>query len=175
MRISLNVAMIMLAIVFMTACTPESGQDPAVEAMRSAAEAEDRMQATIDTMIKAWDTGDTDMLDAIVAPGIQRTSPDRNASGLADYKDVIAEVHRVYPDFSISNDGAAVGPDGGFVQWTVSGTDSGTDGATGNTVTTTGITRYQIEDGKVTRELVVFDTGSVLTQLQREELPRSRQ
>ena len=102
---------------------------------------------------------------------MQRTAPDKNASSLDEYKALIAEVHTVYPDFRITNDGSAVGPDVGFVQWTVTGTDSGAEDATGNSMKTTGITKYRFEDGKMVSELVVFDTGTVLTQLQREELP----
>lgn len=175
MRISLNVATITLAALFIGACTPESREDPGAAAMDSAAEAEEQMQATIDTMIRAWDTGNTDLLDAVAAPGIKRTAPDRNTTDLAAYKNLIAETHRAYPDFSIINDAAAVGPEGGFVQWTVTGTDRGGDRATGNSMKATGITRYEIENGKIARELVVFDTGAVLNQLQREDMPHVAQ
>jgi hypothetical protein len=102
---------------------------------------------------------------------ISRTAPDRSVNNLDDYKAFIAEVHKVYPDFSITNDGSAVGPDGGFVQWTVVGTDSGSENASGNKLTTTGITRYEFADGKIVSELVIFDTGAVLSQLEREDLP----
>ena len=175
MKLSVNVATITVAVALLTACAPETKEDPAVEAMRAAAEAESQMSAALATVITAWDTGETDTLDAIMSPGIQRTAPDKNANGLDDYKAVIAEVHTVYPDFSITNDGSAVGPDVGFVQWTVTGTDSGTEGATGNSMKATGITKYQFEDGKMVSELVVFDTGSVLSQLQREELPHGEE
>jgi hypothetical protein len=33
------------------------------------------------------------------------------------------------------------------------------------------ITRYRFEDGKIVSELVMFDTGAVLNQLEREDLP----
>lgn len=174
MKFSINVATITVAVALLTACAPEAEQDPAVEALRGAAEAESQMLATLETWIEAWDTGNTDTLDAITAPGIQRTAPDRNANGLAEYKAVIAEVRTVYPDFRITNDGSAVGPDGGFVQWTVTGTDSGTEDATGNALKTTGISRYQFEDGKIVSEFVVFDTAAVLSQLEREELPHGQ-
>lgn len=185
MKISLNIATIMLAALFIGACTPESREDPGAAAMDStamdsaamdaAAEAEVQMQATIDTVIQAWDTGNTDLLDAVAAPDLERTAPDRNTTNLAEYKNLIAEAHRAYPDFSITSDAAAVGPEGGFVQWTVTGTDSGGDGATGNSMKATGITRYEIENGKIARELVVFDTGAVLNQLQREDMPHVAQ
>ena len=175
MQFSINGAAVTIAVALLTACTPEAKQDPAVEAMRAAAAAESQMLASLATWIEAWDTGNTDTLDAITAPGVQRTAPDVNANGLEEYKAVIAEVRTVYPDFRITNDGSAVGADGGFVQWTVTGTDSGTEDATGNALRITGISRYQFEDGKIISEFVVFDTAAVLSQLKREELPRNRE
>lgn len=171
MKLSVNVGAFTVAMALLTACAPESKEDPAVAAMRAAAEAQSLQSAALATVITAWDTGNTDTLDAVMSPGMQRTAPDKNASSLDDYKALIAEVHTVYPDFRITNDGSAVGPDGGFVQWTVTGTDSGVEGATGNSMKVTGITKYRFEDGKIVSELVVFDTGAVLAQLQREALP----
>lgn len=175
MRFSVNVATITVAVALLAACAPEAKEDPAVEAMRAAAEATSQVSAALATVITAWDTGATDTLDAIMSPGMQRTAPDKNASSLDEYKALIAEVRSVYPDFRITHDGSAVGADGGFVQWTVTGTDSGAEDATGNSLKVTGISKYQFEDGKIVSELVVFDTGAVLTQLQREELPHGAQ
>ncbi len=163
--------MFAVPIALLVACAPEAQDDPAVEAMHAAAETSSQMSAAIATVITAWDSGNTDALDAIMSSGLKRTAPDKNANSLDDYKALIAAVHTIYPDFHITNDGVAVGPDSGFVQWTVTGTDSGAEDATGNSMKATGITRYQFEDGKIVSEFVVFDTGSVLTQLQRETLP----
>jgi hypothetical protein len=171
MKLLKRVASIILAFTLLSACAQEAPEDPAVEAMRAAAEVESQMSAAIDASIMAWDTGNTDALDAVMSSDISRTAPDRSVNNLDDYKAFIAEVHKVYPDFSITNDGSAVGLDGGFVQWTVVGTDSGSENASGNKLTTTGITRYEFADGKIVSELVIFDTGAVLSQLEREDLP----
>ena len=171
MKISERIATIAVAFVLLSACAQEASVDPAIEAMRAAAEAEAQMSAAIDASIMAWDTGNTDTLDAIMSPDISRTAPDQSVNNLEDYKAFVTQVHQVYPDFSISNDGSAVGPDGGFVQWTAIGTDSGSDDATGNKLITTGITRYKFADGKIVSELVIFDTGAVLSQLERGDLP----
>ncbi|MGB5332293.1 MAG: nuclear transport factor 2 family protein [Woeseiaceae bacterium] len=179
MKMTVNLATITVAVALLTACAPEAKNDPAVEAkndpaveaMRAAAEAENQMTGALATVITAWDTGNTDTLDAIMSPGVQRTAPDKNVSSLDEYKALIAGVHTVYPDFRITNDGSAIGQDSGFVQWTVTGTDSGSENATGNSMKATGITKYQFENGKIVSELVVFDTAAVLTQLQSEELP----
>ncbi len=175
MKNAMNVAGIALAIALLTACASDDKNDPAVNSMRSAAEAERQMLAAIATWVEAWDTGNTDTLDAITAPDFKRTAPDQNADGLDELKAMIAQVHSVYSDFRISHDGAAAGPDGGFVQWTATGTDSGSEGATGNSMNVTGISRYQFVDGKIARELVVFDTGALLNQLSRDDMPHGNQ
>jgi len=134
--------------------------------MRAAAEAEHQMLATLAAWTEAWDA-----FDALASPDYQRRAPDQNADSLEEFKAFVAQIHTVYPDFNISNDGSAAGPDGGFLQWTVTGTDSGSEGATGNALKATGISRFQFVDGKIASELVIFDTGTMLNQLDREELP----
>ncbi len=166
MKFLMNVAGITVVAALLTVWAPQTSADPA--------ETEKQMLAMLDAWITAWDTGNTDPLDAIAVPGIQRTAPDQNANGLDEYKALIAEIHTIYPDFRISNDGMAVGPGIGFIQWTVTGTDSGSENATGNALKATGISRYHFEDGRIVSEFVVFDTGAVLTQLEREALPHGK-
>ena len=176
MKMSLNAAAIAVTVALLAACSPPAAkEDPAVTAMRAAADSQQQMLAAIATWVDAWDTGYTDGLDAITAAEFQRTAPDQNANGLDELKALIAEVHKVYPDFRITNDTSAAGPDGGFVQWTATGTDSGSPGATGNTFSVTGISRYQFVDGKIVSELVAFDSGALLKQLQRGAMPHANQ
>ena len=143
--------------------------------MRAAAESQSQMIADLGTLIEAWDSGNTDLLDAIATADYKRRAPDQNADNLDELKAFITEIHKVYPDFRITNDGSAAGPDGGFVQWTVTGTDEGSENATGKALNITGISRYQFVDGKIASELVVFDTGAVMTQLETDALPRAGQ
>ena len=171
MKISTSVAIIAIAAALLTACAPAAKEDPAVAAMRAAADSQGRMLAAIATWVDAWDTGKVDGLDAITAPDFRRTAPDQNANGLDELKALIAQVHQIYPDFHITNDASAAGPDGGFVQWTATGTDSGSEGAMGNKFSVTGISRYQFVDGKIASELVVFDSGALMKQLQRGDMP----
>lgn len=174
MKNSIKLACCAIAVAMLTACAPEAKEDPAVQAMRAAAESQEQMLGAIATWVEAWDTGNTDSLDAITAPDFKRTAPDQNADGLDELKGLIAQVHTVYPDFRITNDASAAGPDGGFVQWTASGTDSGSEGATGNSMRVTGISRYQFVDGRIASELVIFDTGELLNQLSREDVPHGQ-
>lgn len=160
-----------IAVTLLAACAPAAKEDPAVSAMRDAAESRQQMLDAIAIWIQAWDTGNTDTLDAIAVANFQRTAPDQDADSLDELKAFIAEVHKVYPDFRITNDGSAAGPDGGFVQWTVTGTDNASETSTGNSMKVTGISRYQFVDGKITTERVIFDTGEVLRQLSTENMP----
>ena len=144
MKISMNAAAIAVAVALLTGCAPPAAEeDPGVTAMRAAAESQQQMLAAIATWVEAWDTGNTDGLDAITAPDFKRTAPDQNATGLDELKALIGNVHKIYPDFNITNDASAAGPNGGFVQWTATGTDSGSEAPTGKSMNVTGISRYQ--------------------------------
>lgn len=130
--------------------------------------------AAVKTWIEVWDSAAVDKLDAVAISDFKRTAPDQNADNLEELKAFILQVHATYPDFNITNDGIAASPDGTFVQWTVTGTDSGRgEESTGNKLNVTGISRYQFVDGKIARELVIFDTGLAMTQLETEGLPHT--
>ena len=174
MKISINAAAIAVAVALLTACSPPAAkEDPAVTAMRAAADSQQQMLAAIATWVEAWDTGNTDGLDAITAANFQRTAPDQDAEGLDELKVLIGNVHTIYPDFRITNDASAAGPNGGFVQWTATGTDTGSEEPTGKSMNVTGISRYQFADGKIVSELVVFDSGALMSQLEREDIPHA--
>lgn len=171
--------MIFLSALMLVACGPQ--QDDAAREALVAAEAKlaqipnyDAELAAVSTWREVWDTAKTDRLDAITHSDFKRVAPDANANGVDELKAFILQVHETYPDFSITNDGMAASEDGVFLQWTVTGTDSGPgEDATGNSMRVTGISRYQFADGKIVSELVIFDTGSALTQLDAEALPHS--
>ncbi len=83
-------------------------------------------------------------------------------------------MHEAYPDYSLTNDAMAAGPDGVFVQWTVTGTDSGPgENATGKPIRVTGMSRLEFSEGKIVRELVIFDTGFAAAQLGAGEMPHA--
>lgn len=180
MRTALHAkVMIFLAAAMLVACGPQ--QDDSAREALAAAEAKlaqipsyDAELAAVSTLREVWDSAETDRLDAILHGDFKRTAPDVSANSVDELKAFIQQVHTTYPDFSISNDGMAAGEDGVFMQWTVTGTDSGPgEEATGNSMRVTGISRYQFADGKIVSELVIFDTGSVLTQLESEALPHA--
>jgi len=170
-----------LAAFMLSACDVEVEKDDGASEALAAAEAKLAQMASYDAEIAAistwrevWDSAEVDKLDAIAHSDYTRMAPDQNANSLDELKAFIRQVHETYPDFSITNDGMAAGPDGAFLQWTVTGSDTARgDDATGNSMRVTGISSYQFSDGKIASELVIFDTGSALTQFDTTELPHT--
>ena len=188
-------SLVLAAALVLAACDVEVTTDEATEEALAAAEtklaeaqtklaalttqhvaamAHDKQIAAVNTFIEAWASADADKLDSIVASDYKRNAPDGSADSLDELKAFMLQVHEAYPDYAISNDGIVAGPDGVFLQWTVTGTDAGRgEGATGNSMRVTGISRYWFADGKIARELVIFDSGAVLTQLETAEMPHT--
>ena len=178
-----RISLVIAAALMLAACDVEVTTDDETEKALAGVEAAlgemtmavyDEQVALVNAWIEAWGSADVDRLDTIAASNYQRKAPDLNTSSLDELKAFVLQVHEAYPDYAITNDGLVAGPDGVFVQWTVTGTDSGRgEGATGNSLRVTGISRYWFADGKITKELVVFDSGAVLTQLETAEMPHT--
>lgn len=177
MRFFTNVGVVAIVLAALTACAPAAKEDPAVDAMRAAADVEAAMLAAVDTIIDVWDSKELDKLDAIAAADYKRTAPDQNAGSLDELKAFITQTHNTYADFSITNDGSAAGPDGAFVQWTVTGTFTGEGEQTtsGIPIKVSGISRYWFADGKIVNEFVAFDSAPFLAQLQTSSMPHAEE
>lgn len=133
--------------------------------------------AALDVLIDVYNTQDYDKLDAVALPNYTRRAPDQNADSLDELKAFIAQIHAAYPDFRITTDAAAAGPDGAFLKWTVNATNTG-EGAqppTGNAINMTGISHYRFVDGKMATETVTFDSAQLLAQLQGTAMPHAAQ
>ena len=174
-------ATVCTSVLALAACEVETAKDDGVSEALAAAEAKLAQMASYEAELAAvkawrevWDSAEVDKLDAITHSDYKRVAPDLNANSLGELKAFILQVHAAYPDYSISNDGMAAGEDGVFLQWTVTGSDTGrAEGATGNAFEVTGISRYWFVDGKIARELVIFDTGAVFSQIESDELPHT--
>jgi predicted ester cyclase len=187
-----KISLVFLAAIMLNACSAKD--DGASEALAATeaklAEAEtklaalmtqhvsmmahDKQIAVVNAWIEAWGSADVDKLDELAASDYKRKAPDLNTDSLDELKAFMLQVHEAYPDYAITNDGIVAGPDGVFVQWTVTGSDTGRDeGATGNSLRVSGISRYWFAEGKIAKELVIFDSGAVLTQLETDEMPHA--
>ena len=174
-------ATVCASVLALAACEVKTEVDDGASEALAAAEAKlaqmasyEAELAAVKTWREVWDSADVDKLDAVAHSDYKRMAPDLNANSLEELKAFILQVHATYPDYSISNDGMAAGEDGVFLQWTVTGSDSGRgEDATGKPFKVTGISRYWFADGKIAKELVIFDTGAVMTQLETDGLPHT--
>lgn len=136
-----------------------------------------QLRPIVDIFIGVWNSKEYDKLDGILSADFHRTAPDQNAEGPAAMKAFMAQVHTAYPDFHIVVDESAYKDGVAFVQWTVTGTNTG-EGAnppTGKSVNISGITLLRFADGKITEEIVQFDTATLMAQLEASAVPHASQ
>ncbi|MFK0009417.1 flavin reductase [Paenarthrobacter sp. NPDC090520] len=132
------------------------------------------MQQTLEPLITsawlaAWDKGDLDALDALMAAGYIRTSKATGATvDLAGLKAEIAAVREAFPDLSTTVDDVVEGDGTVAVFWTSTGTHTheylGVP-PTGLTVQTRGSNILTLDNGKIIRESVTWDGSELLAGL----------
>lgn len=153
----LNLSILLVIVGFVAACQqPATEQAETVEPVDTTT----ALVALSDTFIEMWNTKNYDLLDNILTEDFQRVAPDQNANGLDEMKVFAAQVHQTYPDMHITIDESAYGDDIGFVHWTFTGTPSGSD-----PVEVSGITMLRYRDGKISHEIVKWDTATIAEQL----------
>lgn len=64
----------------------------------------------------------------------------------------------------------------GFIQWTATGTNTGDAAtkATGKPIKVSGITMLKFRDGKITDEIVFYDTATLRAQLGTSGIPHAK-
>jgi steroid delta-isomerase-like uncharacterized protein len=132
------------------------------------------MQQTLEPLITsawlaAWDKGDLDALDGLVAADYTRTSKATGATvDIAGLKAEIAVVREAFPDLRTTIDDIVEGEETVAVFWTSTGTHTheylGVP-ATGLTVQTRGSNILILRDGKITKETVTWDGSELLAGL----------
>lgn len=132
------------------------------------------MQQTLEPLITsawlaAWDKGDLDALDGLVAPGYTRTSKATGATvDLAGLKSEISAVREAFPDLRTTVDDVVEGDGTVAVFWTSTGTHTNEYlgvPATGLTVQTRGSNILILENGKILTESVTWDGSELLAGL----------
>ncbi len=127
----------------------------------------------VDVIIDAWNSKAYDKLDGVLAADFTRIAPDQNADGLEGMKAFMAQGHAAYPDFAITSNQRAYAPGVAFVEWTATGTDSGVGGS-GKRFEVSGATMLRFANGKITHEIVYFDTATLMRQLGAESVPHAK-
>lgn len=111
----------------------------------------------------AWNTGEFDILDEIVAPdAVDHDRYNPNASdGLEGTKRTVAMYRDAFPDLAFTIDDVIAEGDKVVVRWTATGTHQGEImgvPASGNKSTVSGIGIDRFEDGKIVEAWNAWDT-----------------
>ena len=118
---------------------------------------------------EAWDKGDVDALDEVLAPDFVRvTHGSATPLSAAAYKEQILRTRRAFPDLATSIDHIVEDGDQLAIFWTTTGTHRDElhgIPSTNRTVTTFGSNLCTVVDGRVRRESVTWDTRQLLTAL----------
>ena len=88
-------------------------------------------------------------------------------------KAFMASVHDTYANFSIKLDASAYADDVGFVLWSSVSNGLKTNEST-DTVEVSGISMLRFADGKITEEIVHYDTATLNAQLGTAEVPHAK-
>ena len=133
-------------------------------------------EKNIDALVRAWNEGDLDGLDAYVSPNTRRRAPaslNSDASSLDELKEVIRDFRTAFPDAHVSIDEIYFQGNRSFGRWTFEGTNTGPGDfpATGKHVKVSGSSFSRYEDDRLTEEIVNFDALDMMTQLGLVDLP----
>lgn len=114
----------------------------------------------------AWDHGDVDALDELLAPTYQRLGTDGRALDVTSFKASIIATRAAFPDLVTTIDEIILEGDHAAIRWHSSGTHEGSllgVPATGRRVDVSGATFVRFEDGRIIEERVTWDPRALLT------------
>lgn len=121
--------------------------------------------------IQAWNADQRHLADEWAAPNLTASYPhfDTPINGRDAFKEMLAQTHRFFPDLTMDVHEIVAEDDNVVVHWTYRGTFREGEmfgvRASGQSVTVTGMTLYQIEDGCVVMERGVVDNAGLMQQL----------
>ena len=126
-----------------------------------------KLKPILDAYAEAWNAGDLDALDAIVAPQFVRlVGSDTSAAGLDSLKQAISSFRTTYPDFHVTLQEEIYAGDKVVGRWSFTATNTGPGDfpPTGKQVTLTGMSIFQITDGKIVEERIEIDNLNFMEQ-----------
>lgn len=149
-----------LGVFAAAACQPPAPAAPDYAAVQ---------QPPLDAFLVAWNTGNVDGLDAVMSPDIQRRTPRgmSDANSLAELKEVVQAFRTTYPDLNVALSETYHLENLAIAHWAATGTNTGPGDIppTGKSFRSSGMSMLRYVDGKITEELVYFDTADWLLQL----------
>lgn len=129
---------------------------------------DERSAAIKQAWVAAWDRGDVEALDGLVAPNYLRHGSDGSALDLAGFKASITATRSAFPDLVTTIDEIVLAGDRAAIRWHSTGTHAASllgVPATGRRVQVSGATFARFEDGRITEEHVTWDPRALLTAL----------
>jgi steroid delta-isomerase-like uncharacterized protein len=115
----------------------------------------------------AWDRGDVDKLDELLAPGYRRLGADESQD-LTQFKASIVATRTAFPDLTTTIDDIVIEGDRAAIRWHSKGTHEhpllGVP-ATKRTVEVSGATFARFESDLIAEEFVTWDPRSLLSAL----------
>ena len=128
------------------------------------------LQTIMDSNTQLWNSGDTDIVDALYAEGCIRHNADVGDSEEPEgIKEFVNWIYTAYPDFKVTFDSPFKFKDRIVTHWAATGTNDGPLNenmpATGKKVSFTGVGISMIENGKITEEWVYYNQLAVYTQM----------
>ncbi len=155
-------SLLALSFILLAGCqtAPPPPPDPAAE-----------LQPIFDQFVEAWNTGNLDLLDPILAADFKRITPSTAPTSVnspEEMKQIVTMLRTGYPDLNVRIDEVIYTPGKSAARWTFTGTNTGDledQPATGKAVEFSGISISHYENGKVTREWLQYDNLDFWQQL----------
>lgn len=130
---------------------------------------EERYGFMLDQYLKAWNTGDVDILDDVVAEQFElRMTPHYTAkTGLDSLKHEIRSLRTAYPDFRITINEMVYSEKAVTARWTIRATNTGPGShpPTGKEIEVTGMSLLHLANGKIQDEWIASNNIVWLNQL----------
>jgi ketosteroid isomerase-like protein len=129
-------------------------------------------QQLAEAYIAIWNSQEFDQIDELMSADFKRRAPDQNADGQAEIKAFMANVHDTYANFRIDLEATAAADDVVFVHWTSVSNGLKTD-EQAEEIEVAGISMLRHADGKITEEIVHYDTATLNAKLGSTEIPHA--
>lgn len=144
------------------ACEAPPGDDSGVS--------EETLQATVDTFVMMWNTGDMDMLRASTTEDFTRvTNGETDAGNQEEMGEIVNNFRTAYPDGKVTLGDTYYHDGKVFTHWTFTGTNTGPMNEmppTGKAVEVNGFSVVHFnDDGKAMKEYVFFNQLAQMQQM----------
>lgn len=131
---------------------------------------DEKTELLLNEVLKIWNKGDLAKVDEVYSPNLlyHHLNIYEDRKGIDAFKDFVVNIRTIYPDFFVAFENNFSHEEWATAQWTIIGTNTGPRGdlpPTGKKVKFSGVTIYQIKEGKIVEEWTYYNQGDVLKQL----------